>query len=141
MNGISVGGKAKKYVDMSEDELAAAEARNSAQRQVLVAKMILDPQISYTPVVDGEEPSENDTEGYPVELLSERYMKTLHEAHRVVNIPEAGLKSLQQFLTSRQPRQSRDGRERRICGRVARRAVSIHLIVCARMRISTTAHL
>ena len=61
-----VGGSAKKYVDMSEDELAAAEARDSAQRQVLVAKMILDPRLSYTPVVDGEEPSENDTEGYPV---------------------------------------------------------------------------
>ena len=42
-----VGGSAKKYVDMSEDELAAAEARNSAQRQVLVAKMILDPRLSY----------------------------------------------------------------------------------------------
>ena len=77
---------------MSEDELAAAEARNAAQRQVLVAKMIVDPVLSYTPVPD------DDPEGYPVELLSERYMKTLHEAHRVVNIPEAGLKSLQQFL-------------------------------------------
>ena len=87
-----VGGKQKKYVEMSEDELAAAEARNAAQRQVLVAKMIVDPVLSYTPVPD------DDPEGYPVELLSERYMKTLHEAHRVVNIPEAGLKSLQQFL-------------------------------------------
>ena len=90
-----VGGKAKKYVDMSEDELAAAEARNSAQRQVLVAKMILDPLLSYTPVVDGEEPSDDDTEGYPVEDLSERYIKTLHEAHQVVNVPAAGLRSLQ----------------------------------------------
>ena len=58
-----VGGKAKKYVDMSEDELAAAEARNTAQRLVLVAKMILDPVLSYTPVADGEEPSDDDTEG------------------------------------------------------------------------------
>ena len=95
---LSVGGKAKKYVDMSEDELAAAEARNSAQRQVLVAKMILDPLLSYTPVVDGEEPSDDDTEGYPVELLSERYMKTLHEAHQVVNVPAAGLRSLQRHF-------------------------------------------
>ena len=101
LNGISVGGKAKKYVDMSEDELAAAEARNSAQRQVLVAKMILDPLLSYTPVVDGEEPSENDTEGYPVELLSERYMKTLFEGYRVTNIPDAGLRSLQRHFRSR----------------------------------------
>ena len=98
-----VGGKSKKYVDMSEDELAAAEARNSAQRLVLVAKMILDPLLSYTPVADNEEPSENDTEGYPVEDLSERYIKTLHEAHRVVNIPEAGLKALQQFLRAGNP--------------------------------------
>ena len=96
-----VGGKAKKYVDMSEDELAAAEARNSAQRQVLVAKMILDPLLSYTPVVDGEEPSDDDTEGYPVELLSERYMKTLFEGHRVTNIPDAGLRSLQRHFRSR----------------------------------------
>ena len=93
-----VGGEAKKYVDMSEDELAAAEARNSAQRQVLVAKMILDPVLSYTPVVDGEEPSDDDTEGYPVELLSERYIKTLREAHQVVNVPAAGLRSLQRHF-------------------------------------------
>ena len=98
---LSVGGKAKKYVDMSEDELAAAEARNSAQRQVLVVKMILDPLLSYTPVVDGEEPSDDDTEGYPVELLSERYMKTLFEGHRVTNIPDAGLRSLQRHFRSR----------------------------------------
>ena len=36
-----VGGSAKKYVDMSEDELAAAEARNTARRRVLVARMIV----------------------------------------------------------------------------------------------------
>ena len=95
-----VGGMAKKYVDMSEDELAAAEARNAAQRQVLVAKMILDPVLSYTPMADDEEPPVDDTEGYPVELLSERYIKTLHEGHRVVNIPEAGLRSLQRFFRS-----------------------------------------
>ena len=100
---LSVGGKTKKYVDMSEDELAAAEARNSAQRQVLVAKMILDPLLSYTPVVDGEELSDDDTEGYPVELLSERFMETLFEAHKVVNVPEAGLKSLQRFSRASNP--------------------------------------
>ena len=88
---------------MSEDELAAAEARNSAQRQVLVAKMILDPLLSYTPVVDGEELSDDDTEGYPVELLSERFMETLFEAHKVVNVPEAGLKSLQRFSRASNP--------------------------------------
>ena len=110
-----VGGKSKKYVDMSEDELAASEARQSAQRQVLVAKMIVDPELSYTPGTDGESPSVDDTEGYPVELLSERYLKTLHEAHRVINIPEAGLRSLQrQFSISHRLR--RGGRDWRICG-------------------------
>ena len=101
-----VGGKAKKYVDMSEDELAAAEARNTAQRQVLVAKMILDPRLSYKKAdateIEEAEASDPD-ETYPVEALSERYIKTLHEAHRVVNIPEAGLKSLQQFLRAGNP--------------------------------------
>ena len=95
-----VGGKAKKYVDMSEDELAAAEARDSAERQVLVAKMILDPRLSFKKAdateIEEAEASDPD-ETYPVEALSERYMKTLHEAHRVVNVPEAGLQSLQRF--------------------------------------------
>ena len=96
-----VGGSAKKYVDMSEDELAAAEARNSAQRQVLVAKMILDPRLSYKKADETEieeaEASDPD-ETYPVEALSERYIKTLHEAHQVVNVPAAGLRSLQRHF-------------------------------------------
>ena len=95
-----VGGQTKKFVDMSEDELAAAEARSTAHRQVLVAKMILDPVLSYTPVADDEGLPEDDTEGYPVERLSERYMKTLHEAHQIVNVPAAGLRSLQRFFRS-----------------------------------------
>ena len=96
-----VGGKSKKYVDMSEDELAAAEARNSAQRQVLVAKMILDPRLSYKKAdateIEETEASDPD-ETYPVEALSERYIKTLHEAHQVVNVPAAGLRSLQRHF-------------------------------------------
>ena len=98
-----VGGTSKKYVDMSEDELSASEARQSAQRRVLVAKMIVDPGLSYTPAT-GEDTDNvtgvDDTEGYPVEELSERYMKTLHESHRVVNIPDAGLRSLQRHFRS-----------------------------------------
>ena len=102
-----VGGESKKYVDMSEDELAAAVAQKTAQRQVLVPKMILDPVLSYKEVnaseVDVAEIEDIDiaeTDPYPVEYLSERFMQTLMEAHRVVNIPEAGLKSLQRFLRS-----------------------------------------
>ena len=99
-----VGGKSKKYVDMSESELLATEAKQSAERQVLVPKMILDPVLSFGEVErDTIDPMNigavdlSNIEGYPVELLSERYMKTFNEAHRVVNIPEAGLKSLQTF--------------------------------------------
>ena len=99
-----VGGEAKKYKDMSEDELAAAEARDSAERQVLVAKMILDPRLSYKKADETEieeaEASDPD-ETYPVEALSERYMKTLHEAHSVVNVPAAGLAALQRHFRDR----------------------------------------
>ena len=100
-----VGTTSKKYVDMSEDELAAVVAQKTAERQVLVPSMILDPVLSYKDVdatevdvteIEGIEIAEGDP--YPVEYLSERFMQTLFEAHRVINIPEAGLKSLQRFL-------------------------------------------
>ena len=99
-----VGGKQKKYTEMSEEELSAEMARNTARRQVLVPAMIVDPKLSYTPVtVDASEaavdlPAEEDTEGYPVGLLSEHFMRTLFEAHRVVNIPAAGVAALHRFL-------------------------------------------
>ena len=100
-----IGTKSKKYVDMSEDELAAVVSQKTAERQVLVPSMILDPVLSYKEV----DASEVDVEAiediaiaerdpYPVEYLSERFMQTLFEAHKVTNIPEAGLKSLQRFL-------------------------------------------
>ena len=117
-----VGGIAKKYKDMSEDELAAAEARNTARRRVLVASMIVDPPLLYkkadeTEVEAGEAspPDDQDlttsaeeTEAYPVEDLSERFMETLHEAHRVTNIPAAGLVALQRF---RSMGRNRDGQD------------------------------
>lgn len=106
-----VGVKSKKYVDMSEDELAAAEGRQAARRKVFVAKMILDPVIAYTPAEDAI-----DTVGYPVDQLSERYLKTLHEAHQVVNIPEAGLKSLQRFLRASHPKCRRQKKGRKSVG-------------------------
>ena len=101
----SVGTASKKYVDMSEDELAAVVAQKTAERQVLVPSMILEPLLSYKEV-DGsglevtaiEDIEIGETDPYPVEYLSERFMQTLFEAHKVVNIPEAGLKSLQRFL-------------------------------------------
>ena len=101
----SVGRASKKYVDMSEDELAAVVTQKTAERQVLVPSMILDPVLSYKEV-DGSEVDVEaiadiemaETAPYPVEYLSERFLQTLFEAHKVVNIPEAGLKSLQRFL-------------------------------------------
>lgn len=104
---LPVGNKSKKYVDMSEDELSAVVAQKTAERQVLVPSMILDPVLSYKEV-DG---SEVDVEAiadieiaegnpYPVEYLSERFMQTLFEAHKVVNIPDAGLRSLQRHFRS-----------------------------------------
>lgn len=100
-----VGGTSKKYVDMSEEELATVAAQRRAQRQVLVPSMILDPVLSCKEVDETEVSVEAiediaiaETEAYPVEYLSERFMQTLMEAHRVTNIPEAGLKSLQRFL-------------------------------------------
>ena len=98
-----VGGKQKKYTEMSDAELSADMARNTARRQVLVPAMIVEPRLLYTPVFDASEeavdlPAEADTEGYSVGLLSERFMRTLFEAHRVVNIPAAGVAALQRFL-------------------------------------------
>ncbi|MCG8626805.1 MAG: hypothetical protein MJE68_32985, partial [Proteobacteria bacterium] len=107
----SVGRASKKYVDMSEDELAAVVAQKTAERQVLVPSMILNPVLSFKEVdvseldvgkIEDIEIAETDP--YPVEYLSERFMQTLFEAHRVTNIPEAGLKSLQRFLTTNRDR-------------------------------------
>ena len=111
-----VGGESKKYVDMSEGELAAEEARQSAQRQVLVPKMILDPLLSYK-ADEADESEDDETQPYPVEALSERYMKTFHEAHRVVNVPEAGLKSLQRFSRASHRKRGRQKKSRKSVGK------------------------
>ena len=104
---LPVGKPGKKYVDMSAEELLAEEARQAAERQVLVPKMILDPVLSYgeveTDTIDFMNIDAVDLsgiEGYPVELLSERYQKTLMEAHKVINVPTAALRSLQRHFRS-----------------------------------------
>ena len=106
---LSVGNTSKKYVDMSEDELSAVVAQQTAERQVLVPSMILDPVLSYKDIdaseVDVaaiEDIEITETDPYPVEYLSERFMATLFEAHRVTNIPAAGLVALQRFLRATQ---------------------------------------
>ena len=100
-----VGKAGKKYTEMPDEELSAEMAQNQARRQVLVPAMIVDPQLTWTQVADDTvaeavEPPEDADAPYPVELLSERFMRTFHEAHRVVTTPEAALKSLQRFLRS-----------------------------------------
>ena len=88
-----------------ENELAAVVSQKTAERQVLVPSMILDPVLSYKEIdaseVDVEAIADleiGEGDAYPVEYLSERVMQTFFEAHKVTNIPEAGLKSLQRFL-------------------------------------------
>ncbi|MDE0681601.1 MAG: hypothetical protein OXI63_01680 [Candidatus Poribacteria bacterium] len=93
-------GKQKKYLEMSSEELSAEMARNTSRRRVLVPAMIVDPQLSYAPVEDeaNVESQMDENAPYPVRLLSERFMRTLFEAHRVVNVPAAGVASLRRFL-------------------------------------------
>ena len=90
-------GKQKKYLEMSGEELSAEMARNTARRRVLVPAMIVDPQLSYTPVDEDAEIEVREGEPYPVGLLSERFLKTLFNAHRVINVPAAGVSALARF--------------------------------------------
>ncbi|MXV84954.1 hypothetical protein F4Z98_16480 [Candidatus Poribacteria bacterium] len=93
-------GKQKKYLEMSSEELSAEMVRNTARRRALVPAMIVDPQLSYTEDIGVENPSHGSDENvpYPVGLLSERFLRTFFEAHRVVNVPAAGVASLRRFL-------------------------------------------
>ena len=92
-------GKQKKYLEMSGEELSAEMARNTSRRRVLVPAMIVDPQLSYAPIDDEADVLPADENApYPVGLLSERFLRTLFEAHRIVNIPAAGVSALRRFL-------------------------------------------
>lgn len=103
----AVGGAQKSYVDMSDEELSAEMAQNRARRQILIPAMIVDPKLTWTQVADGEvaepiEPPKDADAPYPVELLSERFLQTFQNAHKVVTTPDAGLRSLQQYFRSLQ---------------------------------------
>lgn len=94
-------GKQKKYLEMSQEELSAEMERNTGRRRVLIPAMIVDPVLSYAPVEDEADALPTDENApYPIGLLSERFMRTLFEAHRVTNIPAAGVASLRRFLRS-----------------------------------------
>ena len=91
-------GKSKKYTDMGEDELNAAMARNQNNRQIEVAAMIADPPLCIDP--EATEPPKDENAPYPVGLLSERFMRTLHQAHLCVTTPENSLRALQRHFRS-----------------------------------------
>lgn len=100
-----VGKARKKYTEMSDEELSAEIAQNRARRQVLVPAMIVDPKLTWTRVEDDEvaeaiEVPEDPDASYPVELLSERFLRTFNEAHRVVTTPDAALAALQRTFRS-----------------------------------------
>ena len=75
--------------------------------------MILDPRLSYKKADETEIEEETEAEqdrttsvsetvAFPVEALSERYMKTLHRgAQRGTNVPAAGLAALQRHFRDR----------------------------------------
>ena len=90
-----VGGISKKYVDMSESEFTDAEARQHARRRVSICYMLEDPVLT---IGDASDPTSES--GYPVDMLSERFLQTLYTAYRVVHVPAAGLASLERFLRS-----------------------------------------
>ena len=50
-----------------------------ARREVLVSRMILDPLLCMT----AAETEAAEPKPYPVDVLSERFMETLFEAHKV----------------------------------------------------------
>ena len=139
-----VGGKQKKYTEMSDEELSAEMARNTARRQVLVPAMIVEPRLSYTPVtVDASEeavdlPADEDAEGYPVALLSERFLcRRIQRSAQSCEYSCCGGSGPAAVSTSR-CRRHRGGYEQRICGRAARRWEQSRRMRCVRIGILTT---
>lgn len=84
-----MGDSKKKFIDMTDEEIAAYEVRETAQRRVLTASLIDDPGLSYN--------GEGASGAYPVENLSVGGLNALYEAYRVSNVPEAGYKALRRF--------------------------------------------
>ena len=84
-----LGALKKKSADLSDTEIEQLEASNLAQRRVLVSSMIPRLNLSYNG--HGEE------NAFPVEDIYGRYLQTLFEAYRVVNIPTARRDALLRF--------------------------------------------
>ena len=84
-----LGELGKKMVDLSGTEIEQLEARNIAQRRVLVSSLMPGLNLSYN--------GQGHKNAFPVEDISERYLQTLFEAYRVVNIPTARRDALLRF--------------------------------------------
>ena len=84
-----LGSLGKKTADLSESEIQQLEASNLAQHRVLVSSMLPELNLSYN--------GHGQKNAFPVEELCGRFLQTLHEAYRVVNIPEARRDALSRF--------------------------------------------
>ena len=79
----------KKMVDHSDADIAQLEKRRRAERRVLVSSLMPGLNLSYN--------GQGHKNAFPVEDISERYLQTLFEAYRVVNIPTARRDALLRF--------------------------------------------
>ena len=87
----NVGGKA--IAEMADSEIKTFVQRLDEQRAVLVPSMLLSPKLTTAAAVeDGSE-----SEGYPIEQLSEFMMQVLFNAYKVSNVPKARAEQLRRF--------------------------------------------
>ena len=109
-----LGELGKKMVDLSGTEIEQLEARNIAQRRVLVSSLIPGLNLSYN--------GQGNKNAFPVEDISQRYLATLFEAYRVVNIPTARRDALLRFqrLFGNGDRKSEDVKSLAADGRAGR---------------------
>ena len=68
----------KAYIDMTETEVRESTSRYETQRRHILPAMLMDPVLVTTQTLTEES-------GYPIELLSERYLRTLYQAYRVIH--------------------------------------------------------
>ena len=79
----------KSDAELSDSEIEKLQETQDTQRHILVSSMITRPAFSYN--------KKGKRGAVPVEDLSEALIKTLFNAYRAVNVPEAGLDALRRF--------------------------------------------
>lgn len=91
----------RRYVDLSDSELVEEMETNRLHRHFVLPQVIVEPKLICYPLDEqGEQNREKDIEydqetgGYPVEMLSERFLQTLNMAFKMVVLPESGIYSL-----------------------------------------------